>query len=82
MRSGLSVTVFALTGGSSDSGDPITGILYLSCSAIAARIGGETLALRFSVNYSVLCAKKWSNHPTSITGTRWHHLEHHHEHKP
>ena len=53
MCSRLSVTVFALTGGSSDSGDPIIGIIYLSCSAIAACSGGETPTLRLTVNYSV-----------------------------
>ena len=57
---------FALTGSISDSGDPIFGIVCLSCSAIAACSCGETLALRLTVNYCVLCAKKWSNHPTSI----------------
>ena len=73
IRARLSDTVFALTGSSSDSGDPIFGIVYVWCSAIAACSGGETFALRLTVNYSVLCTKKWSNHPTSINSTPWHH---------
>ena len=47
------------------AGHPATeahGILHLSCSAIAACSGGEKPALRLTVNYSVPCAKKLSNH--------------------
>ena len=47
------------------AGHPATeahGILHLSCSAFAAFSGGEKPALRLTVNYSVPCAKKLSNH--------------------